>query len=165
VARAHRKLANQRRDFHHKQAKKLLADHQVLVFEDLHLTNMVRRPKAKQDEDGTYLPNGAAFGGLNKSLLDNGLGQFMQIVMCKAACAGRQVYKVNPSKTSQICSACGKIGPHKDLSERVHSCIHCGMVLDRGEHAAVNIYTAWKRPTYWARLCGGLAQYVEAPPF
>ena len=166
VARAHRTIANQRRDFHHKQAKKLIADHQVLVFEDLPLTNLVRRPKAKQDEDGTYLPNGAAGkSGLNKSLLDNGLGQFMQIVMCKAACAGRQVYKVNPSKTSQICSACGKIGPHKDLSERVHSCIHCGVVLDRDENAAVNIYTAWKRPTYRACLCGRWAQCVEAPPF
>ena len=165
VARAHRTSANQRRDFHHKQAKKLIADHQVLVFEDLPLTNLVRRPKAKQDEDGTYLPNGAAGkSGLNKSLLDNGLGQFMQIVMCKAACAGRQVYKVNPSKTSQICSACGKLGPHKDLSERVHICIHCGVVLDRDENAAVNIYTAWKRPTYWARLCGGRPQCVEAPP-
>ncbi len=165
VARAHRKVANQRRDFHHKQAKKLLADHQVLIFEDLYLTNLLRRPSAKQDEDGTYLPNGAAAkGGLNKSLLDNGLGQFMQIVMCKAACASRQVYMIDPHKTSQICSACGKIGPHKDLSERVHRCLHCGVVLDRDENAAVNIYTAWKRPTYWASLCGGLAQCVEAPP-
>ena len=138
----------------------------MVVFEDLHLANLVRRPKPKQDEDGTYLPNGAAAkGGLNMSLLDHGLGQFVQIVTHKAACAGRQVYKVNPSKTSQICSACGKIGPHKDLSERVHSCIHCGVVLDRDENAAVNIYTAWKRPTDWARLCGGRAQRVEAQPF
>jgi putative transposase len=85
VARAHRKVANQRRDFHHKQVKTLITAHQVLVFEDLHLTNLVRRPKAKRDEDGTYLPNGAATkGGLNKSLLDNGLGQFMQIITHKA---------------------------------------------------------------------------------
>ena len=138
----------------------------MVVFEDLHLANLVRRPKPKQDEDGTYLPNGAAAkGGLNKSLLDNGLGQFVQIVMCKAACAGRQVYKVNPSKTSQICSACSKIGPHKDLSERVHICIYCGAVLDRDENAANNIYTAWKRPTYWASLCRGRDQCVEATPF
>ena len=166
VAKAHRKVANQRRDFHHKQAKKLITDHQVLVFEDLHLTNLLHRPKAKKNKDGTYLPNGAAAkGGLNKSLLDNGLGQFMQIVTYKAACAGRQVYMVNPNKTSQICSACGKIGPHKDLSERVHICIHCGVALDRDENAAINIYTAWKRPTYWASLCRGLDQCVEAPPF
>jgi putative transposase len=166
VAKAHRKIANQRRDFHHKQAKKLVEEHQVIVFEDLQLANLVRRPKAKQDEDGTYLPNGAAAkGGLNKSLLDNGLGQFVQIVMHKAACAGREVYQVNPSKTSQICSACGKIGPHKDLSERVHICIYCAVGLDRDTNAAINIHTAWKEPTYWASLCRGLDQCVEAPRF
>jgi putative transposase len=156
VAKAHRKIANQRRDFHHKQAKKLVQEHQVIVFEDLQLTNLVRRPKTKQDEDGTYLPNGAAAkGGLNKSILDNGLGQFVQIVTDKAACAGREVYKIHPSDTSQVCSECGKKGPKKDLSERVHICIHCGIVLDRDTNAAINIHTAWKRPTYWASLCRG----------
>jgi putative transposase len=65
---------------------------------------------------------------LNKSLLDHGLGQFVQIVMHKAACAGREVYQMNPSKTSQICSACGNIGPPKDLAERVHLCLYCGVV-------------------------------------
>lgn len=166
VAKAHHQVANQRRDFHHKQAKKLVTDHQVLVFEDLHLTNLVRRPSAKQDEDATYLPNRASSkGGLNKSLLDNGLGQFVQIVKHKAACAGRQVYMIDPKKTSQICSVCGKIGPHKDLCERIHICIYCGVVLDRDQNAALNIYTAWKRPTYWASLCRGRDQCVEAPPF
>jgi putative transposase len=60
VAKAQRNVANQRRDFHHKQAKKLVGEHQVIVFEELQLTNLVRRPKTKQDEDGTYLPTGGA---------------------------------------------------------------------------------------------------------
>jgi putative transposase len=147
-------MANQRGDCHHKPAKKRVQEHQVIVFEDLQLTNLVRRRSAKQDEDGTYLPNGAAAtGGLNKSLLDNGLGQFVDIVTYKAACAGRHVYKVNPKKTSQICSQCGSKGPRKDLTERVHICISCAVVLDRDTNAAINMYTAWKRPTVWARLC------------
>ncbi|HWZ17924.1 MAG TPA: transposase [Ktedonobacteraceae bacterium] len=155
LAKAHRKVANQRRDFHHKQANKLVKEHQVIVFEELQLMNLVRSPKAKQDENGMYLPNGAAAkGGLNKSMLDAGWGQFVQIVTSKAAWAGRVVAKINPMKTSQICSACGKQGPHKDLDERIHICIHCGVVLDRDENAAINIYTAWKRPTLWASLCG-----------
>jgi putative transposase len=165
VAHAHRKVANQRRDFHHKQAQKLVKEHQVIVFEDLQLTNLVRRPKAKQDETTEqYVPNGAAAkGGLNKSMLDAGLGQFVQILTRKAACAGRTVAKINPKKTSQICSACGQQGPHKDLDERVHICPFCGVVLDRDENAALNIYTAWKRPTFWASLCGKHDQGVEAP--
>ena len=75
-----------------------MQEHQVIVFEDLQLTNLVKRAKPKQDENGVYLPNGAsAKSGLSKSLLDNGLGQFVQIVTSKAAEAGRQIYKVNPS--------------------------------------------------------------------
>ncbi|HYX50030.1 MAG TPA: transposase, partial [Ktedonobacteraceae bacterium] len=129
-------------------------------------TNLVRSPKAKQDENGMYLPNGAAAkGGLNKRMLDAGWGQFVQIVTSKAACAGRVVAKINPKKTSQICSACGKQGPHKDLDERIHICIHCGVVLDRDENAAINIYKAWKRPTLWASLCGKRDQGVEASSF
>jgi putative transposase len=133
VAKAHRKMANQRGDCHHKPAKKRVQEHQVIVFEDLQLTNLVRRRSAKQDEDGTYLPNGAAAtGGLNKSLLDNGLGQCVDIVTDKPACAGRQVYKVNRKKTSQMCSPCGIKGPHKDLTERVHICTSCGVVAGSG---------------------------------
>jgi len=71
VGKAHRKIANQRRDFHHKQAKKLVEQHQTIVFEELEITNVSRRAKPKQDENGNYLPNGAAAkSGLNKSILE-----------------------------------------------------------------------------------------------
>ena len=164
VTRAHRKVANQRRDFHHKEASKLVKTHQVMVFEELYLTNLTKRAKPKQDEDGKYVPNGAsAKSGLNKSLLDNGLGQFVQIVTHKAAYAGREIYTINPKYTSQICSACGKKGPKKDLSQRVHICTPCGVVLDRDTNAAKNILMAWKEPTVWTSLCRGADQAVEAP--
>ena len=53
--------------------------------------------------------------------------------------AGRNVVKVNPYKTSQICSACLQECPHKELDERIHLCIHCGVVRDRDTNAAINI--------------------------
>lgn len=88
----------QKRDFHHKQARHLVKQHQTMVFEELEITNLSKRAKPKQDEGtGQYLPNGAAAkSGLNKSILDAGWGQFQQIVTHKAACAGRMVLKVNP---------------------------------------------------------------------
>jgi putative transposase len=50
---------------------------------------MVKRPKVKQDENGNYLPNGAAAkAGLNKSILDAGWGSFIELVKHKAAWAG-----------------------------------------------------------------------------
>ena len=56
----------------------------------------------------------------------------------KAESAGREVVLVNPAYTSQICSSCGTI-VKKDLSERVHSCPKCGLVMDRDLNAAKNI--------------------------
>jgi putative transposase len=118
----------------------LVSTYETIVFEDLSVHNLVRRPKPKQDEDGKHLPNGAAAkSGLNKSILDAGWASFIELVEHKAACAGVAIYKVDPRKTSQLCSACHKEGEHKDLSVRTHVCIHCGVVLDRDHNAAVNI--------------------------
>ncbi len=140
VAKAHRQVSNQRRDFLHKQSRKLVNAYGTLVFEDLQPANMSKRPKPKQDENGTYLPNGAALkSGLNKSIVDAGWGMFQQFCLYKAANAGRTILFVDPRKTSQICSACLREGPHKDLVDRVHICPHCGIVLDRDHNAALNI--------------------------
>ncbi len=140
VAKAHRKIRNQRRDFHHKESRKLVNRYQVIAFEDLKAKNLSKRPQPKQDESGKYLPNGAsAKAGLNKSIQDAGWSSFTEMVKHKAACAGRVVLFVNPKNTSQMCSACGKKGPHKDLSERTHFCPSCGVVLDRDTNAAINI--------------------------
>ena len=140
VAKAHKTVRNQRRDFHQKEARILVDTFETIVFEDLSMHHMVKRPKVKQDENGNYLPNGAAAkGGLNKSILDAGWGSFIELVKHKAEWAGVTVYEVDPKKTSQICSACGKEGEHKDLSVRTHVCVHCGVVLDRDHNAAINI--------------------------
>jgi len=144
VATCQRKIANQRRDFQHKASRKLVNQYQIIVFEDLLTKNLTKRPKPKQDEEtGAYLPNGAsAKAGLNKSILDAGWRTFTEMVSVKAAWAGRTVILVDPFKTSQVCSQCHKEGPHKDLDERIHSCVHCGAVLDRDTNAAINILRA-----------------------
>jgi len=135
LAKQHRKVRNQRRDFHHKASRKLVDRYQVIVFEDLHTKNLTATPKPKQDEYGTYLPNGAvAKAGLNKAILDAGWSAFIQMVVVKAASAGRTVVLVNPTKTSQTCPNCGTIRT-KTLDERWHSCA-CGCELDRDTASA-----------------------------
>jgi putative transposase len=144
VATAHRKVANQRKDFLHKQSRKLVNAYGTLVFEELEPANMSKRPKPKQDENGKYLPNGAAAkGGLNKSIIDAGWGMFQQYCSYKAANAGRVVLFVDPRHTSQVCSGCGAV-QKKDLSERWHSC-ECGTELDRDHNAALNILALGRR--------------------
>jgi transposase len=57
VAKAHRKIARQRKDFQHKASRQLVDRYQVLVFEDIKTSHLSRKPKPKQDENGKYLPN------------------------------------------------------------------------------------------------------------
>src|SRR6266550_2561561 len=144
VAKAHRKIARQRKDFQQKASKKLVERYQVIVFEDIKTSNLTKKPKPKQDENGTYLPNGAsAKGGLNQSILDAGWGTFFSMCSVKAAWAGRTLLKVSPKFTSQVCSGCGQVRK-KDLSERWHSC-DCGTELDRDVNAAINILERGRR--------------------
>lgn len=154
VGRTHRKVRNQRHDLLHKASRMLVNRYQLLVFEDIQTSNLVRKPKAKQEaETGHYLPNGArAKGGLNTSILDAGWGQLLSMCTFKAAWAGRTLLKVDPRYTSQTCSQCGTVRK-KTLEERWHSCA-CGAELDRDINAAVNILArgkqqllAWNEPT------------------
>ena len=148
LAKAHRKVRNQRKDFQHKAARSLVNRFGLIVFEDLQLLKMSATPDPKPDPEqkGAYLPNGAsAKAGLNLSILDAGWGQFQQYCVAKAESAGRRVLFVDPRYTSQRCSQCGAI-VKKELSERWHSC-SCGCALDRDHNAAKNILQAGKQPT------------------
>ena len=142
LSKAHRTVRNQRADYLHKQSRWLVDTFETIVFEEIKPANLSRAPKPKQDEaTGDYLPNGAsAKSGLNKSILDAGWTTFIAYCTYKAENAGRSgVRQVDPKNTSQVCSACLKKGPHKDLSVRIHVCPHCGVVLDRDHNAALNI--------------------------
>ncbi len=56
---------------------------------------------------------------LAKSIADSSWGMFFNFLSYKAEEAGRQVVKVPPHNTSQICSGCGEKVP-KSLSVRIH---------------------------------------------
>jgi len=164
VAKAHRKIRNQRHDFLHKQSRQLVNTYETIVFEDLHVLNMNHTPEPKRDEaTGAYLPNGASKkAGLNKSILDAGWDLFVSMCKFKAEWAGTNILTVNPYKTSQVCSACGMEGKNKDLSIRTHTCVHCGIVLDRDHNAAINILRLGRSPQL-PLVCAWQVPTVEAP--
>jgi putative transposase len=120
VAHIHKRIANRRRDFAHKVARKLINNYDLIVFEDLNTNKML------------------ANHCLAKSIADAAWNQLVQYTMYKAECAGRCVVLVNPRNTSQMCSGCGTMVV-KDLSVRIHVCPECGLILDRDENAAINI--------------------------
>jgi putative transposase len=145
LAARHRKLANQRRHFHHQVARALVADYDLLVVEDLKIRNMVRRPAPRPDPDqpGRFLPNrAAAKTGLHRSIHDAGWAQFVTILRSKAEEAGRVVIDVDARHTSDRCEACGHTAKENRIGQAVFSCRGCGHTLGADEHAARNILRA-----------------------
>jgi putative transposase len=145
VAARHRKIANQRKDFHHKQARKLAARYDMLVVEDLKIANMLRRAKPVPDPDnpGTFLPNGArAKTGLNRSISDAGWGQFISILRAKAEDAGRTWIEVDPRHTSDGCEKCGYAAADNRVTQADFECQRCLHRAPADEHAARNILRA-----------------------
>jgi putative transposase len=120
LATAHQTVKRQRQDFHHKTARALVRQYDVIYHEDLQVRNMVKNHH------------------LAKSIADAGWGAFLAILSFKAANAGRSVVAVNPASTSQACSGCGVV-VYKGLSVRWHTCPDCGESLHRDHNAAKNI--------------------------
>jgi putative transposase len=120
LAREWRAVRNRRRDFHHKTARTLINQNDVIALENLNTAGMTRRPASRPDPQkaGTFLPNQAhAKAGLNRSILDAGWAQFTSILTGKAAEAGRRVVFVNPAGTSISCHWCARrcTRPHQNI--------------------------------------------------
>ena len=120
VAHIHERIANRRLNFAHQTSRKVVDRFGTIVFEDLNITSMQKNHC------------------LAKSIADVAWSMFITITESKAEDAGSHVILVNPRNTSQRCSRCGMIVA-KTLSDRVHSCPHCGLVMDRDQNAAINI--------------------------
>ncbi|MDJ0515252.1 MAG: transposase [Trichodesmium sp. MO_231.B1] len=119
VAKQHKKVADKRKDFHFKTANELLSKADIIAYENLNI-------------------KGLAKTRLSKSINDAAWGQFLTILTVKAENAGQKTIAVNPKNTSQDCSNCGE-KVLKELSQRTHSCPHCGIVIDRDVNAAINV--------------------------
>jgi putative transposase len=143
VAAAHRKVRNQRKDLAHKLSRELVNSYDLIVHEDLKITNMVRRPRARKADDGTYEPNGAAAkAGLNRSISDAGWGQLLRFIAYKAEHAGRELIAVDPRHTSQRCSCCGHVAQENRLTQAEFRCQACGHEAHADVNAAMNILRA-----------------------
>ena len=142
VAEAHRAMRNRRTDTLHKLSRRLVNDYDLIVREELAISNLVRRPKAKPNGAGGFQPNGAAAkAGLNRSIHDAGWGQLLAMISYKAESAGRTVIAVEPRNTSRTCAHCG----HCSAGNRrgaVFKCQTCGHEAHADTNAAINILRA-----------------------
>ena len=122
IARIRERITNRRNDFCHQTARKVVNRFGIICIEDLSINKMRENN----------------FRSINRSIGDVAWGQFAQYLSYKAENAGRQVIKVNPAYTSQDCSRCG-YRQVKKLSDRIHNCPNCGLILDRDLNASINI--------------------------
>lgn len=117
-------IGNRRRDFLHKESRKIVNRFGRIAVEDLNIRGLAR-------------------GMLAKHVCDASWGAFVSMLRYKAANAGCAFVEVDPRHTSQICPECGTVAA-KTLAERTHRC-DCGCVLDRDVAAAKVVhYRAFK---------------------
>jgi putative transposase len=120
LARAHRKIANQRKDFHFKLAHSLALQYAFIFVEDLNLKGMQR-----------------LYG---KKISDLGHAQFLNVLawqMHKHGSQGAKIDRFYPS--SKTCSSCLYVLPELQLSVRDWICPKCNTAHDRDINAAINI--------------------------
>jgi putative transposase len=124
VARQHARVADQRRDFHHKLSTDLVRDSQAICVEDLCVKGLARTRRAKPVHDA-------------------GWPGFVGMLEYKCKRYGRAFAKVDRfAPTSQVCSACGVQDGPKPLNVREWTCAGCGARHDRDVNAAINIRAA-----------------------
>ena len=123
VARVYEKIRNTRIDNLHKISHKLISENQVIVSEDLAVSNMVKNHN------------------LAKAIFDCGWYELTRQLKYKSDWNNRLYIKIGRFvKSSQTCNVCGYINPEtKNLSVREWVCPICGTVHDRDINAAINI--------------------------
>ncbi|GET37707.1 transposase [Microseira wollei NIES-4236] len=137
VAKQHLHVARQRQEFHYQVAHWLCAAYDLISFENLNIKGLARTRLAK-------------------SILDVAWGAFLNILQAVAVKRGKQTVEVDAKRTSIECSGCG-IRVEKVLSDRVHRCPNCGLVIDRDWNAAINILSRGLRTVGLPFSgCGGL---------
>ena len=123
LARFHRYVANQRKDFHYKLATYLCEEFDVIVLETLNLDGMKRLWGRKVSDLAFY--------------------QFVEILEYKCAKHKRKFIQTSQwTATTKPCSDCGYQNNTLTLSDRQWICPECGIHHDRDINAAANILRA-----------------------
>jgi len=142
VAPYHQYEKNVRHEYAHQTSHALVvnAAYDLYVFEDLPVQNMTKRPKAKRDAEGRFLPNGRrAKAGLNRAILSSAWGQVVSFTTYKALRQGKLVITVPPASSSQECAVCTFTSPDNRLTQAEFVCQRCGHADNADHNAAVVI--------------------------
>jgi putative transposase len=139
-AKQHGKIARYRKDFQYKTAHKIVITGKKVIFhEDLNLRGLTKRNKAKQADDGTFLPNGQSpKSGMNKSWIDAAFGNFFKTLDYIALKAGAVAIAKQPAYSSQVLCYRNEL-VFTDCSIREYFDVQEALMVDRDINAAINL--------------------------
>ena len=130
------KAARQRRAYNHFHSTRIVQSADVIIMEGLELKNVTRA--VKKGKSGEHNKRKAK-AGLNRSLLDNAIGQFYGMIEQKAKDAGKATTRVNPFRTSMTCNKCGFSDAKNRKTQAGFHCQKCGHSDNADRNAALNI--------------------------
>ena len=119
VALLHEHVAWQRKDWLHKESRKLCNEFQTVVVEDINFQTMSK------------MNHGVVIG-------DQGFGMFREMIAYKG-----ELVKVNPKNTSKTCHVCGFVNPKVKVGINYWKCPVCSTEHDRDINAALNILSKY----------------------
>lgn len=135
-ARLTARLTDRRRAWIEESTTDLVRSYDVIVVEDLKITNMTRSARGTAQHPGK---NVAAKSALNRGILAQCWGQWLRRLKEKAATCGVLVVEVSAYNTSRTCNSCGYKGKDNRESQAVFVCKSCGYERHADTNAAFNI--------------------------
>ncbi len=122
LARHHTRVRDTRQHFLHQVSNQLVKSHDRLVLEDLNITGLLTNRR------------------LARSITDAAWGELARQITYKQHWRNGKVLVADRwFASSKTCSGCGQVKPDLTLSDRIYTCGHCGLVLDRDLNAAANL--------------------------
>ena len=123
----------------HKVSTEISKNHAMIVVEDLKVENMSKSAKGTVEKPGKNVKQKS---GLNRSIRDQGWGEFIHQLEYKQLWSGGQLVKIDPKFTSQKCSKCGHISKDNRKTQSKFKCVNCGFESNADLNAAINILEA-----------------------
>lgn len=151
VTQVHIDIGNARKDYLHKASTTISQNHAIVCLEDLQIRNMSKSSKGNAEQHGKRVKQKS---GLNRSILDQGWGEFRRQLDYKLAWRGGHLIAVPPHNTSRTCPACGHISKENRLTQAKFECVECGFENNADLVGAVNVLERGHR----LLACGELAQ-------
>ena len=110
----------------------------MIFVEDLQISNMSKSSKGTVESPGRKVKQKS---GLNRSILDQGWGEFRRQLEYKSNWNGGECMAVPPKNTSRTCPCCRHISGDNRKTQSMFLCVECGYTNNADVVGAINVKT------------------------